>query len=72
PASATVDGLSVVARDGTGLLLTTPAFVAEGALHVLPPTGGWPAGATLALHPTLLSEDGRPLVGPILLPLTPP
>jgi hypothetical protein len=72
PAGASVDAASIVARDAGGALLSTPAFVEDGALHVLAPRFGWPAGTTLELHPSLLSEDGLPLVGPVLLPLTAP
>lgn len=66
---ASVDALSVVARDGQGATLAAVSVVINDALVISPPGGGWPAGSLLIeLHDLLASLAGTPLHSPLMLP----
>lgn len=59
--------VQVVDADATPLLAT--AWVADDALHVAPPAGGWPQGATIQLHRRLPSIEGAAFASPVVIPL---
>ncbi len=66
---ATVDGVSVVVRDGNGAVQPAVAAVMNDALVVSPAGSGWTAGPLLIeLHNLLASLTGEPLASPLMLP----
>lgn len=66
---ATVDGVSVVVRDGNGAMQSAVVAVLNDALVVSPSGAGWTAGPLLIeLHDLLASLAGEPLSSPLMLP----
>lgn len=73
PDVRTVSAASVRVLSQAGTVLAAPVLVEDGALAIVPPAGGWPAGnLLLQLHAGLAAEGGAPLAVPLALTLRGP